>query len=158
MPYVQTQRIDLSVPGYWAVVRPIQALEETQLIIRIAGTDERDVTRSLATNYRDLLASLAAAVIVAWNVDDADGHVLPVTPETARVLRDHDLFAVLEAAGPGLRLRDLLVAARQLAGLEVPSPASAAAADFTVPSMPSSADSASPIPSSPLGPTLPSSE
>lgn len=152
MPYVQTQRIDLSVPGYWAVVRPLERLEELQVLAAAVGTDEQEAQRRLISHYRDLLATLAATVIVAWNLDDADGHVLPVTAEHTRLLRDVDLFTILEAAGPGFRLQEMLTAARTLAGL--PAPASQPeAADFTAPSMPSSGDSMSPTPSSPLVPT-----
>lgn len=86
-------------PGYWVRIKTRlthgDRVAAAGALLR--ATVDLGVTRqniSGVLNVRADEAVLVARSIVAWNLDDEQGRILPISPETINLLDDQDVVAI----------------------------------------------------------------
>lgn len=91
----RTVRLTLVENDYWAQVRTSLTLNEVESLpdVPARGTvPEKEYDEAARVRRNHFLAT----AITAWNVDGPDGAVLPITPETVRLLTVPDSNAVMD--------------------------------------------------------------
>ena len=85
--------------GYWVDVAPLTKAEDDAAQEALTGSLEGPVS-DLASlrarlNQRGYTDVLLTSAIKVWNLDDEDGHVLPITVDTIQGLADGDATKIL---------------------------------------------------------------
>lgn len=99
-------RVQLS-DGYWADVRTSLTMGQQKALARMSGSKDGDIEIDLKM---DIGSAYLATIIAAWNLDDDDGRILPITSETVDLLHEDDAKAISDAYKPATRTPEEQVA------------------------------------------------
>lgn len=100
--YATTERIPLGNPKYWVEIKRClsrgelkkaeKLLADTTISVAQDGAQSAQLTPDVSA-YRD---HMVTSSIVAWNLDDDNGQILPITPDTVAILAGDDFDRIWE--------------------------------------------------------------
>ena len=116
----EPQRVDLSEPGYWAMVKPLDVGGQEKLTRDAVKQGVAQLNASGNLVGEGLTSFMLPYVITAWNLDDDAGAPLPVNRESCQRLFTEDVAAIMAVAGAPARTA---VEQRDFSGASEPGPA-----------------------------------